>query len=98
MDISIGTQQHQLRKSHDIVKMYYSICSTRPSGSKLEVQFRNIKIKYALGQQIGKGAFSKVYRAKRRTDGAWVAVKYICASCLDKKSLGFLLNEAEIQK
>ena len=88
--------QHQLHKGQDVVKMYYSICSTRPTKSKLQVQFKSIKNKYQLGHKIGKGAFSTVYKARRKTDGTWVAVKYIPASQLTKQTLGFLLNEAEI--
>ena len=51
---------------------------------------------YTMVSKLGEGAFSTVYRVKRRSDGKEYAMKKMRISSLSEKEAGNCLNEVRI--
>jgi len=54
--------------------------------------------RYEIGEEIGRGAFSVVKRARNRATGESVAVKFIEKKFVDKQDLVLLAREIEIME
>eukprot|EP00466_Bigelowiella_natans_P019627 jgi/Bigna1/44148/e_gw1.89.34.1 len=55
-----------------------------------------LETEYELGKRIGKGAFSRVYKARHNAEGRLYALKVIRRSRLSEKSRAYLETEIEI--
>jgi calcium/calmodulin-dependent protein kinase I len=69
-----------------------------PDGVKTSPSLLTLEEKYEIGKELGKGAFSSVYRAKNKFTDEEVAIKVVKKRDVEKRDLELLEREIKILK
>lgn len=70
--------------------------TSQPNSNDKYPSYPPLNDRYTIGKKLGRGCFSIVYKAIRKSDKYPVAIKVIEKKCLDQETSNLLQNELEI--